>query len=53
MHRVYVGNHMGSDFGRIVSITSASVQLIEVVPTGRGGWIERTTRLELSEQESG
>lgn len=49
VHRLRVGNHMGSDFGRIVSITSASVQLVEVVPTGRGGWIERTTRLTLND----
>ncbi len=53
VHRLYVGNHMGSDFGRIVSITSSSVQLVEVVPTGRGGWIERTTRLELNGQDAG
>lgn len=50
VHRLRVGNHMGSDFGRIVGITSSTVQLIEVVPTGRGGWIERTTRLELNDQ---
>lgn len=49
VHRLRVGNHMGSDFGRIISITSSSVQLIEVVPTGRGGWIERTTQLTLND----
>ncbi|TDB02630.1 pilus assembly protein PilQ [Halomonas marinisediminis] len=53
VHRLRVGNHMGSDFGRIVSITSSTVQLIEIVPTGRGGWVERTTRLELNGQQSG
>ncbi|MFY0989420.1 pilus assembly protein PilP [Halomonas sp. C05BenzN] len=49
VHRLRVGNHLGSDFGRIVSITEASVQLVEVVPTGRGGWIERSTRLTLDD----
>ncbi len=49
VHRLRVGNYMGTDFGRIVSITSSSVQLIEVVPTGRGGWIERTTQLTLND----
>ncbi|WP_302139565.1 pilus assembly protein PilP [Halomonas alkalicola] len=49
VHRLRVGNYLGSDFGRIVSITSSSVQLIEVVPTGRGGWIERTTQLTLND----
>lgn len=47
VHRLRVGNYIGDDFGRIISITESSVQLIEVVPTGRGGWIERTTRLSL------
>jgi type IV pilus assembly protein PilP len=49
VHRLRVGNHLGSDFGRIVSITASTVQLVEVVPTGRGGWIERTTRLTLND----
>lgn len=49
VHRLRVGNYMGSDFGRIVGITSSTVQLVEVVSTGRGGWIERTTRLELDD----
>jgi type IV pilus assembly protein PilP len=47
VHRLRVGNYMGNDFGRIISITESSIQLIEVVPTGRGGWVERTTRLSL------
>lgn len=47
VHRLRVGDHMGSDFGRIVDITAASVQLVEIVPTGRGGWIERSTQLAL------
>lgn len=49
VHRLRVGDHLGSDFGRIVSITDASVQLVEVVPTGRGGWLERSTRLSLDD----
>ncbi|MDR5867237.1 pilus assembly protein PilP [Halomonas koreensis] len=47
VHRLRVGDHMGTDHGRIVGITGASVQLVEIVPTGRGGWIERSTRLSL------
>ncbi|ATJ84152.1 pilus assembly protein PilP [Halomonas beimenensis] len=47
VHRLRVGDRMGTDFGRIVGITEASVQLVEIVPTGRGGWIERSTLLSL------
>lgn len=48
VHRLRNGNYMGTDFGRIVSITEASVQLVEVVPNGRGGWIERVRSLSLN-----
>ncbi|CAM3389275.1 pilus assembly protein PilP [Halomonas lysinitropha] len=47
VHRLRIGNYMGSDFGRIIGITDSSVQLVEIVPTGRGGWTERGTRLTL------
>ncbi|RDB44792.1 pilus assembly protein PilQ [Halomonas sp. DQ26W] len=47
VHRLQVGRHMGRDHGRIVSITGSSVQLVELVPTGGGGWVERNTRIAL------
>lgn len=49
VHRLNSGDHLGTDYGRIVSITSRSVQLIEVVNNGRGGWVERTRRLTLDD----
>ncbi|MBB3183802.1 type IV pilus assembly protein PilP [Halomonas fontilapidosi] len=49
VHRLRTGDHMGSDFGRIIGITESSVQLVEIVPTGRGGWTERSTRLTLKD----
>lgn len=47
VHRLRVGDRLGTDHGRIVGIDEASVQLVEIVPTGRGGWIERSTQLSL------
>lgn len=47
VHRLRVGDRLGTDFGRIVGITAAAVRLVEIVPTGRGGWIERSTVLSL------
>ncbi|AMD01978.1 MULTISPECIES: pilus assembly protein PilP [Halomonas] len=47
VHRLQIGRHMGRDHGRIVSITGSSVQLVELVPTGGGGWVERNTRIAL------
>lgn len=50
VHRLTIGDHMGTDFGRIVSITPSSIQLVEVVATGQGGWLERSRQLTLDEQ---
>ncbi|MFC3284398.1 pilus assembly protein PilP [Litchfieldella rifensis] len=49
VHRLTTGDYLGTDFGRIVSITATSVQLVEVVATGQGGWIERTRSLTLDD----
>ncbi|TFH88393.1 pilus assembly protein PilQ [Billgrantia azerbaijanica] len=49
VHRLWVGNHLGANHGRIVAITAGAVQLVELVPTGGGGWMERTTWLELGD----
>ncbi|MDX5379336.1 MAG: pilus assembly protein PilP [Halomonas sp.] len=49
VHRLRTGNYLGRNHGRIVSITDSTVQLVELVPTGGGGWMERTTRMALEE----
>lgn len=49
VHRLRTGDYLGRNHGRIVSITGSTVQLVELVPTGGGGWMERTTNLALEE----
>jgi type IV pilus assembly protein PilP len=49
VHRVLPGNFMGQNDGRIVSITSTRISLIEIVPDGLGGYIERPAALALNE----
>jgi type IV pilus assembly protein PilP len=49
VHRVLPGNHMGQSDGRITSIDDAKISLIEIVPDGMGGFIERPAALALSE----
>jgi type IV pilus assembly protein PilP len=39
--RVSTGNYMGRNHGRIVNISETQIDLVEIVPTGSGGWIER------------
>lgn len=47
VHRVVVGNYMGRNFGRIENITDVSLEMIEIVPSGSGGWVERPQTLTL------
>ena len=49
LHRVTVGNFMGQNYGKIISITDADIKLHELVPDGQGGWSERITDVVLSE----
>jgi len=43
--RVQVGNYIGKNYGRIVGITPTQINLIEVVPDGRDGFVERPRSL--------
>jgi type IV pilus assembly protein PilP len=47
VHQLRTGNYLGRNHGRIVSVTDSTVQLVELVPTGGGNWMERTTRMAL------
>jgi len=39
--RTKQGEYMGQNHGRIVSIMTDRINLIEIVPDGNGGWLER------------
>lgn len=47
VHRVGVGNFLGRNHGRILNISSAQVRIMEIVPSGNGGWIERPQTLTM------
>jgi type IV pilus assembly protein PilP len=49
VQRVLVGNHMGQNDGRITDILPNKISLIELVPDGLGGYIERPAALALNE----
>ncbi len=42
---VTVGNHLGENYGRIVEITATQINLIEIVPDNRSGFVERPASL--------
>ncbi len=52
VHLVKIGSHMGQNFGIIVNITESEVQLKELVQDIAGDWEERTSTLQLQEQET-
>lgn len=47
--RVTVGHYMGRNHGRIVNLSETQIDLVEIVPTGDGGWIERPQTISLQE----
>lgn len=50
VHRVKVGDYLGRNHGRIVEISEAEVDVLEIVPDGDGGWLERPRSLTLKER---
>ena len=49
VHRVQVNNYMGRNYGRIINIQEERIDLIEIIPDGAGGWMEREASLALVE----
>ncbi|TGG93281.1 pilus assembly protein PilP [Natronospirillum operosum] len=49
LYQVQSGQYMGRNYGRVVVITSRRIDLVETVPSGRGGWLERPQSLSLAE----
>jgi len=53
IHRVRTGNYMGQNYGRIIDVNETRIELIEIVPNGRGGWVERPRSLSLDGETQG
>jgi len=51
IHRVTTGNYMGRNHGRIVGIDNTQISLLEIVPDGGNGWVERPKVLKLVESK--
>ena len=49
VHRVLPGNYIGQNDGRVTGITSTRISVIEIIPDGIGGYIERPAALALNE----
>jgi type IV pilus assembly protein PilP len=50
VHRIKVGDYLGRNNGRIVAINASAIEVLEIVPDGEGGWLERPRSLALKER---
>jgi len=49
VHRVVPGDYMGQADGKVTDVTPSKINLIEIVPDGLGGYMERRASLGLNE----
>ena len=49
VHRVVVGNYVGQNDGRIVAIDETEIRVVEIIPDGIGGYMERAATIGLGE----
>lgn len=51
LHRVRVGNYMGRNHGKILTVEPIRIDVVEIVSDGQDGWIERPRTIVLNEKE--
>jgi type IV pilus assembly protein PilP len=49
VHKVQPGNYLGQNDGKVTEITGGKISLLEIIPDGLGGYIERPASLALSD----
>ena len=47
------GNYVGQNNGKIKAISSTSIELVELINNGNGGWMERQAAIETNPSDSG
>ncbi len=50
IHRVHSGNYIGRNYGEIALVNETQLDIVEIVPNGRDGWMKRPRNLVLTEQ---
>lgn len=48
VQKVLPGNHVGQNDGRITAITDSRISVVELVPNGSGGYVERPASIQLT-----
>ena len=50
IHRIQRGNYVGRNYGEIIAVNETQLDIMEIVPNGRDGWMKRPRNLVLVEQ---
>ncbi|OMH28135.1 hypothetical protein BGP75_22040 [Motiliproteus sp. MSK22-1] len=50
IHRVHKGNYLGRNYGEITQVNETQLDIVEIVPNGRDGWMKRPRNLVLVEK---
>ncbi len=50
IHRLKSGNFVGRNYGEILTVNETQLDILEIVPNGRDGWMKRPRNLVLVEQ---
>lgn len=51
VHQVKVGQHLGQNYGLVVSLNETAINIRELVQDASGEWVERMSKLELQESK--
>jgi type IV pilus assembly protein PilP len=50
IYRIHRNEYMGQNYGRVTAISDDRLDLVELIPNGNGGWMERPASIALSEK---
>jgi type IV pilus assembly protein PilP len=50
-YRVRPGNYLGQNDGRITAVYEDRIEMVELVPDGAGGWLERQAKIALEDND--
>jgi len=49
IHTIAVGNYLGQNFGKVTDIQETKIELIEILPDGNGGWMEKPATITMKD----
>jgi len=50
IHRVQPGNYAGQNHGKIIAVNETRIDIVELVPDGLSGWVNREAVLAMTEE---